>query len=47
MGGRESSKEAVLVVQVGGNEVLTWLLAEGIESKEQKWNDLANDLLMT
>ena len=34
MGGRESSKEAVLVVQVGGNEVLTWLLAEGIESKE-------------
>ena len=38
MGGRESSKGAVLVVQVGGNEVLTWLLAEGIESKaEMKW----------
>ena len=32
MGGRESSKEAAPVVQVEGNEVLTWLLAEG--SKE-------------
>lgn len=34
MGGRESSKVAVPVGQVGGNEVLTRLLAEGIERKE-------------
>lgn len=35
-GGREINKEAVPEVQVGGNEVLTRLVAEGIERKEWK-----------
>lgn len=35
-GAGDSNKVAVPVVQVGSNEVLTRLLAEGIERKEWK-----------
>lgn len=46
-GGREISKVAAPVEQVEGNEVLTRVVAEGIEKNECKWNDLANNWLMT